>query len=78
MTFIKLPFIELGVLRRLPDLINFGTPLSGRLTSTTWLALMSELLIKFSYSFDVGDSELNELGAGLSAMTVSVTTQVLL
>ena len=45
----------------------------------TWLALTSELLIKSSYSFDVGDDELNKLRVGLpaKAMTVSATTRII-
>lgn len=70
-TMIELASIEPGVVRRqlyLVYLINFGTPLSGRrLTLTIWLALMSELLIKFSNFFDLGDSEPNELCVWLLA-----------
>jgi hypothetical protein len=39
---------------------------------------MSELLTKFSYSFDAGDGELNKPGVGLSAATGSVTTPAML
>ena len=50
------------------------------LTSMTWLALTSEVLIKSSYSFDVGDDEFNKLRVGLTAkviMTVSAATQII-
>lgn len=58
-------FIKLGRVGRQLRLIDFGTPSSWRTnlitTLTTWLALTSKLLIKYSYSFDVGDGEWDEI-----------------